>query len=263
MELVRQAPVLDVSGINPNLDWTNAGYAVQSHRVAPDCYKVIHEIAGAQPLLDLIQQGSAEWVVEARCPATVYSSVFGSAADRETIVRLPPNETIGTVDLWPGIVATKECRLNTEFLSEIWRRESEIDVSKGWWLARHGPLAVGDALGSIIAFRPDDNLAKGDLRIAASVTGGEFRFVIQLHPDQIEHTNDDAFQIMALSTAFAMLPSQPEMEIEGETVPASRIGTDLLGKLRNLGVPSWDQGDQWDPMRAATSLIGLPLPPSD
>ncbi len=258
--VMKQAPTLDLTGSELNWDWEHAEYTAEAHRMAPRKYRVQHSLENAEPLSELIEAGQAAWAVEVRCPQTVYSETTMSGSLGQTTVMIPSGQTISPVDLWPGVVAVQDCMLRTDGLTSIWRTEQEIPVSKGWWLARHIPLAVNEARGSIIAFRPDENLERGSLSIVADTGSGDFRFIIKLHPDQVVRIDDPVFQVTALAAAMAMLPYQDDVEIENDHVPGSRMGTDLLGKLENAGVPLWNTGHDWDPMQAATALLALPLP---
>ncbi|MYC83256.1 MAG: hypothetical protein F4X19_14355 [Acidobacteria bacterium] len=258
--VMKQAPTLDLTGSELNWDWEHAEYRAEANRMAPWKYKVQHSLENAEPLSELIEAGQAAWAVEVRCPQTVYSETTMSGSLGQTTVMIPSGQTISPVDLWPGVVAVQDCMLRTDGLTSIWRTEREIPVSKGWWLARHIPLAINEARGSIIAFRPDKNLERGSLSIVADTGSGDFRFIVKLHPDQVVRIDDPVFQVTTLAAALAMLPYQEDMEIENDLVPGSRMGTDLLGKLENAGVPLWNTERDWDPMLAATELLALPLP---
>ena len=258
--VMNQAPTLDQTGSEINWDWEHAEYAAEAHRVEPRKYRVQHTLENAEPLAALIESGQAEWAVEVRCPKTVYSHTFRSRGVGETLVEIQGGQTIGPVDLWPGVVAVQDCMLHTDGLTSIWRTQRKIPVSKGWWLARHIPLSVNEALGSIIAFRLDKDIEKGSLSIVADTGSGDFRFIIKLHPDQRVRIDDPAFKVTAFAAALAMLPYQEDMEIVNDRVPGSRMGTDLLGKLANADVPLWGEFHDWDPMRAATALLALTVP---
>ena len=255
-------PILDLTEDEPNLDWLSASYEVDSMPMPGGGWKLQHRLMGADSLAELFQNGDARWVVEVRCPTTLTVEMFMSAIGSDTTtVSISKSKIHGPIDLWPGLLTVRPCQLRTVGLSSLWTDEELIPVPSARWLARMSPLQP-ESGASLLAFREDESLHEGELRIAEDNSHGHPMFVVAHHPSQHSRTADDAFCVMAFSTALAMLGSSEtfsldDMDEQGEAKHEHRIVNELIHMLQQRNVPLWSESE-WDPLRAATALLDLP-----
>ena len=256
-------PILDLTGTEPNLDWPNATYDVD-FIPKQDGWTVSHFLAGAPALSDLIATGAARWAVELRCPETMYSTTFVSdPTEYVTEVNTNSDVSLGSIDLWPGLISVTECQISTVDLSDIWRTDDVAQIGVGYWLAKHNPLQP-DTGASLVAFMVDESLSKGELTIRLDASSGQPIYVVRHHPSQSPRYSDQGFLVTVFSTAFAMVANEDDFELSndtesGEIRAPSRFVLDLARQLQASEIPLWNDED-WDPMKAATSLLELPLP---
>ena len=268
-------PILDCTGAEPNLDWLDASYEVEARPYPGGGWEIGHRLTGAPQLRDLLREGAACWAVEVRCPATMYVETFvadDSARDAQ-IVKPSEDMVSGTVDLWPGLLAVRDCTITPRGLSVLWENDSDIEIAAGRWLTRYCPLQPEKG-ASLVVFRSDDVLREGELRIAEDSSHGYPMFVVTHHPVQDSRTGDDVFCVMAFSAALAMAAASDTFNLDDTEhsehaehtdagiVHEHRIVSELARMLENRGVPLWNSPD-WDPMRAATALLELPFPTAE
>jgi hypothetical protein len=253
-------PLLDASADEHSLDWPDAEYSAS---VAGDGgqWQVRHELVGAPGIIDLIGAGLANYAAEVRCPRTLFSHLAcsqGPVTDLqypETMVRAP-------VFVVPGVVAVKDCSVATAGAAVVWRyADSEIPVRRGAWLVR-GRAVKEDVACSLLRFRTVDELDDHEMHICPDPDqDGNTRLMISIPPVQEPRLRDPAFVAQAWQAALAYLPSCAEFSLDPEADTSNAFVAELEAKLS--GMPLWDDEARWDPLRAATQLLGMPTPAQD
>ncbi len=232
-----------------SMDWARATYSAKI-TISESGADVVHTLAEAPQLDALIAAGDAQYVLEARCPQTLYARV---AYSRDANVRCEwdPRDVYGEMFLIPGLVSVRACQLDTEGLNQLWGSEP-IDVGKGRWLARGSIVRTQSLAASLLEFLKKPELTDGEMRVEPDTGSGDLRFKVYLAPnyfDMVIRTNRDV-QIAALIAAMARMPWLDSGDGESYATLAQ-----VKAKLQESNVPVWDSdpGD-FDPARAATAI---------
>lgn len=275
--LMAPAPVLDAAagpdGLSePTLDWPDGEYTARARRSPAEdgwaSWTVEHSLSGADPILELIDSGSAGYSVEAVCGLTVWRRAFPSSpsSDPVTRVRVEHSNVRGDVFLYPRVVTTADCSVTCDpLVSDLLWSDGTAHVAPGRFLAIHRPIAVradgkGERSPYVVKAHPD--VMPGKMRGPRIVSrDGDNEFWIEVSEQDMPTVKSEAAEPYLLSAVFARLPSTKEWRIEREDgarirVPLSRIGEDIAWELDAAEVPLWDE-DGWDPMRAATHFVDI------
>ena len=239
-------PVLHQDG--SRLDWKSAEYRVDVEASAVGAV-VSHELHQAPELLASIENGDAAYAVEIRCPRTLLARTHESQESRQEVAWLE-GDVDGQIYLFPGVLALEEISLPTTGLIDLWE-EGHVRVPAGSWLARGTACAAKNLAASLLEFRKDDELGEGRMKVEEDTSGEDPRFLVRLAPDVYERARGDRdIQVAGLIAAFAMLPSSSSFGENSES-PVARM---LRDRLEQEDVPTWDDGDSWDPALAATAI---------
>ena len=252
-------PLLDASGDEPSLDWPDAEY---SATVAGSSghWRVRHHLVGAPAITDLVEAGTAMYAAEVRCPRTLFSELACSR-DPITDLQYPEAMVWAPVFVVPGVVAVADCSLSTQDAAVIWRvTDSEVSVRQGAWLVR-GRAVREDLASSLLVFETVEELDDHEMSIRPfSDQDGNTRLKILIPPVQEPRLSEEAFVAQAWQAALAYLPSCDEFSLDPEDSTSNAFVGELEVKLS--GMPLWGDDDlpNWDPLRAATRLLGMPTP---
>lgn len=244
-------PVLHQDG--SRLDWKSARYCVDVE--ANDAGAVVvHELNEAPELVAMIEARNAAYAVEIRCPRTLLARTWVSRKPRQKL-NWCDTQVDGQIYLFPGVLALKETALPTSGLIELWDDggvDGRIHVPSGAWLARGEAFAARNLAASLIEFRKDNTLHEGRMRVDEDMGGDDARFLVYLAPEVYERAlqGDRDVQVAGLIAAFAKLPASPRFE-ENSDSPVARM---LRSRLEEAEVPAWDDGNEWDPAWAATTI---------
>lgn len=228
------------------MDWERARYWSKV-QVQPGKASVVNELRDAPELTSLVERGSAKWIVDVRCPKSLYATVeLNSAPEFE--VRWATADTDGPVYLRPGLVAVEDLRLSATGLIDLWGA-GEIDVPKGWWLAQGKVVSSKSLSESLLTFRRIDTLSEGRMSVEQDMSTGNLRFIVGLAPNLYDARRAHRDIHMAgLIAAFGLLGcSPPGEETEDAILQAIKV------KLDDAGVPVWGE-DDYDPAQAATVI---------
>ncbi len=228
------------------MDWERARYWSKV-QVQPGKAFIANELYDAPELAQLVEHGSAQWVVDVRCPKALYARTEQSSV-REFEVRWPTAETDGPVYLRPGLVAIQDLRLSASGLIDLWGA-GEIDVPKGWWLAQGKVVSSKSLSESLLMFRQDDSLSEGRMSVQKDLSTGNLRFIVGLAPHLYETRHADRDIHMAgLIAAFGLLGCSPPSEDAEDAILQG-----IKAKLDEAGVPDWED-ENYDPAQAATVI---------
>ena len=243
-------PVLRADG--SSFDWSQARYEAKVE-VRSETAVVTHRLHNAPELEQLLAGELASYALEVRCPKTLYARTHCDNRS-EFEVRWSSDEVEGSVFLLPGIVTTKPAVLAATGLIDLWGDEP-INVPVGWWLAKGPVWASKNLAASLIEFHRDENLEPGRMRVGEDTTGDEPRFIVYLARDVHERvrTSRDV-QVAGLIGAFARIGKSPRFR---EDENGSLVVERLRESLREVGVPTWEDGEDWDPALAATTVEGF------
>ena len=257
--LLSTAPILDLRTGEPNLDWPSATYVAEASG-GGGSWRIQHRLDGAEAIHDLINAGAAAWAAEVRCPRTLYSHLAQSSSDL-TRVEFDDLQTREPVFVVPGVIALEDCNLSTVGTAAIWQRAgTHVPVDRGTWLVR-GRAQKADVTSSLLLFVADGTLDDHELRIRPYTDqDGNTRLRIRMPSKQLPRTREEAFIAQAWQAAMAYLPSCDAFRIEEDGEPGGVYGRELATKLGHI--PLWNDRD-WDPLMAATALLGMPLPVTD
>jgi hypothetical protein len=235
------------------MDWTRARYTAQIN-VKRDRALIVHQLEDAPELDRLLEDSSAGWVTELRCPRTLLSRLERSRKPEQTI-NLRADDLVGDVYLIPGLVAVCDLELDTAGLNDfVWPENGTIRVPEGWWLARSDPRTTTPLTASLIRFRrdPDGRLAPGQMSVEEDSDGGKPYFRVVLAQDLYDGRREDRdVQIAGLIGASGMLP-RSTMRTGGEN-ELSIVASQLRIRFEEADIADWTQ-DDYDPARAATLL---------
>ncbi len=248
------APLPVLASDGSRLDWISARYATKV-ALRDRQADINHDLTDAPILQALIEAGEAEWVTEFRCPRTLLS--------RQTRTRSPQqrmtwaqDEAVGETFLLPGLVATRELRLDTSGLNPFaWAAGESVTVPAGWWLARAEAYRVTPLLASLVKFRRDNEgrLEPGQMSVSEDSDASTPCFVVRLAADlyDVRYRDRDVW-LAGLIAACARLPgSSMGPERENSDHPMAQ---ELRGRLEDAGIETWDNLDGFDPARMATLL---------
>ena len=242
--LPESPPLLSEEGLR--LDWPDVHYNT-SAKIWSGGASITNTLTGSEILPQLIRGNHARWTVEFRCPKTLYSRVYENTAETFDL-SWNPMHVAGRVFLIPGLVATKDLQLSTtELLPGMWDTQT-VTIPQGWWLARGRTYANESLVQSLLAFKTDEFLEDGGMRVDPETASGDLRFVCCLAPAlyaRIGISRD--VQIAGLIGVCARLP---EFDLDEEPYAIVSAVKELLV---DRGVPTWlDTG--YDPARAATAI---------
>lgn len=262
-------------------DWPDASYAATvkpSFDPGRIACTVKHSLSGAAGVETLLRVGAAKWAVEYRCAETMVLGADTSGLDdlneqgplsgTTQIVLDARDVGDSNLHLWPGVITVEECSLDT---TQAQWGTSPVKIAAGRWLVRGAPLKVEHQGNSPLVFRPDPQISDGKVSIRQDAARVDTRFVISANPDRIDllkESRSGALQA-CWATALAMLPYVDEYKIEEEDgvlrVPQCQLGEAIIEKLRSADpdLSLWNDKDEWDPMRAATLMLELPVPFQD
>ena len=252
-------PLLDVSGDEPSLDWPDAEYSA-TVTGSGGHWRVQHELVGAPGVTELIGRGDAKYAAEVRCPRTLFSDLACSS-DPMTDLQFSEAMVSAPVFVVPGVIAVADCGLSTKDAAVIWSNAySEVPVRRGAWLVR-GRAVREDLASSLLVFETVDGLADHEMGIRPYPDqDGNTRLRISIPPVQEPRLSEEAFVAQAWQAALAYLPSCDEFSLDSEAATSNAFVGELEVKLS--GMPLWGEDDRrdWDPLRAATRLLGMPTP---
>ncbi len=232
------------------MDWKRASYGVEID-VRRGGAQVTHRLRDAAEIENLIAAGDARFALEVRCPVTQYACIRLDA-DPSFQVVWPPDEVGDEIFLLPGVVAVEDVVLPAAALTDLWR--DSPCVPKGWWLAKGDVHTSQPLAASLVEYRRDADLPSGCMRVREDGSGEEPKFAVHLAPDVFGRVETDRdLQMAGLIAAFAILPMSDRFR-EGSD---SRVAFLVRERLADAGVPAWDEGDDWDPARAATAVERL------
>lgn len=270
--LLESIPIVDDTSDthDRSLDWPTAQYQAHAVPTAGDlAWTVHHRLSGAPGIETLLQDGVAQWSVEARCAETLHTVIQTSTMPATTISLAPRDVGTGTVHLWPGVVTVSECSLDPT--GTPWGSEP-ITLQRGRYLVRGAPMRVEHQGSDPMLFIADPHMEpETAVSIRVEEIGQDSRFVVRARPDRIDRLKYDEPALMSCwATALALLPTHSVFKIEendaGEvTVPGSLIGDLILRRLQadRPDIDLWDNETAWDPMRAASAFVHLTPTPAD
>ncbi|MYA49719.1 MAG: hypothetical protein F4045_03265 [Chloroflexi bacterium] len=235
-------PVLSEEGLR--MDWPDARYTTTA-KIWSSGASITNTLEGSAILEQLVQDNLAKWVVEVRCPKSLYCRIY-EQAERDFNLSWNAADIDGRLFLIPGLVATGELTLpTTELLPGIWEA-STVTIPQGWWLAKGQTYANESLSQSLLTFKPDESLPIGCMRVDPETGSGDLRFVVNLAADlyaRIRTSRD--VQVAGLIGACARLPEFTE----GDYPILSEVET----WLDSQGVLTW-KDENYDPARAATAI---------
>ncbi len=246
-----------------SLDWRNARYSTDL-RVGDGYATVTNSLEEAPQLQSLIEQGTARWALELRCPTTLLSR-WEHSDTAQCTTKWDAAEIQGELYFTPGLITVKPLSLTAEGLSDLWA--TPISVPRGCWLARGDVSRAKSLAASLLTFFPRSDLREGDMEVLPDTSGGDLHFNVfvseQLFP-QCRVRRD--LQIAALIAAFGRIPHLDADDVPetGEEATVYRILASIKERLIESNVPVWGEGrnENFDPARAATAieqfLIELP-----
>lgn len=244
-------PVLFENG--SRLDWSQARYEVKI-QIRGDKATIVHKLFEALELETLLDEGTAVWVTELRCPRTLLSRQECSNSP-EQVINLGGEDVIGDTFLLPGLVATRALEVSAAGLNPFaWQEDSSISIPAGWWLVRGDPRATTPLTASLVRFRrdPDERLDPGQMAVEEQSDGGKPYFMVTLAHDLYnERRLERDVQLAGLIAACGLLP-QSSLREDEENGPHP-VAMELRARLDDAGVPNWDE-DEFDPALAATVL---------
>ena len=250
-------PVLDDAGDEMSLDWLDALYSATVTGAGGN-WRVQHRLEGAAGVADLITSGAASFAAEARCPRTLFSQMeLSQSPDME--IEFDESMTREPVFVVPGIIAVRDCDLATSDAAVIWRRcGTSVPVAKGTWLAR-GRARSEDLACSLLVIDEADWLDDHEMSIEAYPDqDGNTRLRILIPTSQRPRLSEKAFIAQAWQAAMAYLPSCEAFDLDSDNSADNHLAAELEAKLSGLAL--WNDRAAWDPLRAATRLLGMPAP---
>ena len=247
-----------------SLDWEAARYSTEL-RVGDGYATVTHILEGAPQLQSLIEQGTARWALELRCPTTLLSRWEHS----ETAVctaKWDAAEVQGELYFTPGLITIRPVSLTGDGLSDLWT--APIRVPRGCWLARGDVTRAKSLAASLLTFRSKPALRAGEMEVMPEMIGGDLHFNVYVSEQLFPQCPDRRdLQIAALIAAFGRIPHL-DAEDDPEAVEDAaeyRILASIKERLRELNVPVWGDGhnEEFDPARAATAIEQFSVDPVD
>lgn len=244
--ILQALPMVTEDGMR--MDWVGVGYRPHI-RVSDNSAVVINNLSNGEELERLVGEGLAKWVVEVKCPKTLYASIHESD-QREISVSWDPSQVDDEVFLRPGMVAVQNLRVpGAALLPSIWSPVS-VDIPSGWWLVQGNTRTSKPLTASLLTFMLDESLDKGCMNVLEDRSKGNLRFIVGLATGLFESRHRDRdIHIAGLISALALLGIRPPGEDDDDTVLAA-----LKARLEGAGVPTWEDPVSYDPALAATIL---------
>lgn len=198
----------------------------------------------------LIDSGYAEWIIEVRSPAVLYSKSYRTR-EAVTTVSWDVKETGGPLPVFiiSGLVAAKRLTLSSSIVNEVWKDADALEFAEGAYLAKGIIFETKPLLSSMLEFKSDDNARPGEMKIEGP--NEHIRFTVYLAQNihkEIRQRRD--VWISALIGALAKFDS------EGHDPDGSRVLREISLRLSDKGVSDW-RSDDFDPATAATCLEPL------
>ena len=247
-----------------SLDWEGARYSTQL-RVGDGYATVTHKLEEAPQLQSLIEQGTARWVLELRCPTTLLSRWEHSRTSIGTM-RWDAAEVQGELYFTPGLITIEPAILTSEGLSNIWA--APITVPPGRWLARGDVTRAKSLAASLLTFLPSPDLRAGEMEVRPDTSSGDLHFKVYVSEElfpQCPGRRD--VQIAALIAAFGMIPHLDAGDGSEEIDDAAeyQILAKIKQRLMESNVSVWGKGnnENFDPARAATAIEQFEVEPVD
>ena len=216
-----------------------------------------HDLKNAEGIQDLITAGSAKFAAEARCPRTLFSYL---SLSQEPAMELDfdVSMTRAPVFVVPGVIATADCELPTRDASVIWRKVgTTVAAKQGTWLVR-GRAVKEDLSNSLLLIEIVEWLDDHEMSISPYPDqDGNTRLRISIPAVQEPRLADEAFIAQAWQAAMAYLAGCDAFNYESDSDANNIYATELQAKLSGLAL--WLE-PSWDPLRAATRLLGMPPP---
>ena len=242
-------PILMEDG--SSLDWRHGNYT-SSVQIRRGGATVENNLAGAPGLAKLVEEKSASWALEVRCPRALFAATY-SSQNPSFDVAWDPDDVHGPIYLTPGMVAVLPTVLSCSGLLDIWG-QGAIRVPQGAWLVRGNMSRSENLAASLVVFRRKDDLQDGQnsrMSVQEDASKGEPRFIVFLPSKLHERAKSDRnIQVAGLIAACALLPNSPSFHEDS----GSRVAKELRSRLRAQDIPLWDHADEWDPALAATVI---------
>jgi len=264
---VEQTPLPILLEDGSRYDWSDASYAPEVS-VGRNSATVQHRLTGAPALHKLIEDGTAVWAVEMRCPKTLMARVETSTSpDDPQVVSWSPDEVDDMVYIVPGLIARTPLSLGRSGLTSLWTDAGELHVPAGWWLAKGQARRSKTLTESLVTFQRNKDMGKGTMEVSPNYGGGRLRFTVKMAPDVFKQARSDrTLQVAALVGVCGWFPrvfggavaeSRPESgtsDARDEDPLARELGERLRRKRENVAL--WDDGS-YDPALVATLLEPL------
>lgn len=206
--------------------------------------------SNAGVLQSLVDNGVAEWVIEIRSPAVLYSRSH-STREAITTVSWDINETGGHIPVFiiSGLVATKQVTIFTECFNIIWKDKDTFTFAKGTYLARGTIFSAEPLLSSMLEFQCDDEARPGTMRIEGPNEHIKFAVYLAKNIYTEIHQRRDIW-------VAALIGSLAKFNPEDHNPEESRVLREISLRLNEKGVSDWCD-DDYDPVAAATCLEPL------
>lgn len=235
-----------------SLDWRSGKYGSKV-QIRHGGATVENYLAEAPELTKLIEDGSATWALEVRCPRSLYAKTFISQHSSFEVA-WNPNDVHGPMFLMAGMLTIEPIQLPCSGLIDIWG-QAAIPVPQGAWLVRGQMSRSENLAASLVVFRLNDTLQDGHMlrmSVQEDVSEGEPRFIVSLPQALYERVHSDRnIQVAGLIAACAVLPQSASFQEGAE----NRVAQELRQRLRAAHVPLWDGDEEdWDPALAATAI---------
>lgn len=261
-------PVLDSRADALSCDYPEGRYRCNMTTVrGGSAIAAKHTIDGADELDHLVVNGSARFAVE----------IISSATFTSTLERAPEGHSSHTFDLdaatiakagaqaRPGLIAVRDCTLPVTKLSPAWRDTGDnVAIRAGQWLARGQHAELTSPQMSLLRFVSDPALSHCEMRCRYAHPGYE----ILMNPDDLaecqQNEGQPAAKTVLLAAYVSALADANKQGAFGGGENGDRngeqkesIGYQLEAKIKALDPECPVPGeDDYDPLRAATVLIG-------
>lgn len=244
-------PILRADG--NSIDFLGIEYDNEVEATASGEARVTNLLQGpnAFVLQNLIDKEKAEWVIEVRSPAVLYSRSYPTR-EKITDVSWDVNETGGHLPVFiiSGLVATQELSISAEYVNEIWSdKNTKRHFAQGTYLARGIIYSVQPLLSSMLEFQCDDKASPGTMRIEGPNEHIKFAVYLAKNIYAEIHLRRDVW-VAALIGALAKLNREEHDPDE------SRVLREISLRLNEKGISDWFD-DDYDPVAAATCLEPL------
>ena len=243
-------PMLRADG--NSIDFLGIEYENEVEAITSGEARVINLLQGSNEgvLQNLIDNEKAEWVIEVRSPAVLYSRSYKT---RESCynVSWDVDETGGHLPVFiiSGLVATQELSISAKYFNEIWHEQDNLIFAQGTYLARGIIYSVKPLLSSMLEFKCDDEAKSGTMRLEGP--NEHIKFTVYLAKDihtEIQQRRD--LWVAALIGALA------KFNPDDHNPDESRVLREISLRLKDKGISDWCD-DDYDPVVAATNLEPL------